>query len=679
MQNKNTGNINSFADNIAKTVRSQANMISLLTAMQKSTVENKEVIDYTYEDTQGNIFTQQLPTYASLKHRISSIENSLRSLASGSGEIIIGNSDRYTIKIDTVPQTPASIKTVSNPTTFTLDSNWFFESLMFPGAAVTIDLTGQVPEKAKNVQVLRVIVDSTVARHQNIWKNNLSLNQYSYIQLIQLFEENNIAYSEDLQTVEFPFVNNSYYGEFFITADPEIINDNFYYTFDTIKYNTVSAAGVELGNNNILSVGDELYSTGALFEITEIDQNTNKVRLRSKTGSLLLGKGMMLSLYRDPEKSKKLNIRFGANEYNFIYIKSVSPENNILANTWSPCIKFSTDELSYAGDESVKFNDFYASNIVDWGSKMLAEAKERKITAFEGKKPNAPVLSQSDFKVTIINLHKRNTLLTDNLKKRISAISAQKADIDALTKEISVQKASLRAISDLTEYNNLVDVINTNTVALSTKQTGYSSLVQSLRTDTDLHVYRSFIPKYRVRGFFPFPDPVYYGVGNQREQEIIGFEIRYRYLSANKVANALEQYTVKQPYNGRAIYDSSILSGVHVSQPINSVLTTGINSAIRRTNTLSTQRVSLVGKQGLTKQVVTPTATLTDRISGINKTVEKTALFSDWNLITTKLKERVYDEDLGYYVWAVENNADGSEVNINQVDIPITKGESLQI
>ena len=72
MQNKNTGNINSFADNIAKTVRSQANMISLLTAMQKSTVENKEVIDYTYEDTQGNIFTQQLPTYASLKHRISS-------------------------------------------------------------------------------------------------------------------------------------------------------------------------------------------------------------------------------------------------------------------------------------------------------------------------------------------------------------------------------------------------------------------------------------------------------------------------------------------------------------------------------------------------------------------------------------------------------------------------------
>lgn len=674
MQSKNTGNINSFADNIAKTVRAQANIISLLAAMQKTTTENTDVIEYEYEDLSGNLHTYSLPTYASISHKISSIEDSLRNLTSGRGEITLsGANERYTIKIDTVPQTPSNITSVTNPGTFKLDSNWFFESLMFPGAAVTIDLTGQVPERAKEVQVLRVIVDSSLAKNQNFWTNTLSSNSYSYIQLIQLFEENNIAYSEDLETVVFPHINNNYYGEFMINADPEVINDNFYYTLDTIKYNTVSAAGVELGNNNILSTGDELYSSGTLFEIVEIDQNNNKVRLRTKTGSLLLGKGSSLSLYRDPERSKKLDIRFGANEYNFIYIKAVSPENNILSNAWSECIKFNSNDLKYAGDESIKFSDFYASNIVDWGAKMLAEAKERKITAFEGKKPNTPVLSASDFKVTIINTHKRRLLQTENLQTRISAITAEKADIDALTKEITNQKASLRAISNLSEYNNLVEVINTNTAALSAKQTSYSSLINTLRTDTDFIVYNNFIPKYRIRGFFPLPEPVYYGVGNQREQEVIGFEIRYRYVSVSNIPTGLEQFKLRIPYESDTIY---VGSG-YTTDKINSVQTTGINSYIRRNNVSSTQKVSLINNEGLVKNV-TDAQNVSSSIIKADQ-IETTALFSDWNIIKSKIKERVYDESLGCYVWSAENAADGTQVNINQIDIPITEGESVQI
>jgi hypothetical protein len=142
---------------------------------------------------------------------------------------------------------------------------------MFPGAVITLDLTGQVPDNATQIQVLRVIVDSSNAIYQNYWNNNLSSNVYTYIQLIQYFEENNIVYSEDLETVSFPMVNNNYYGSFSIIADPEVIDGNFWYTLDTIKYNTVSAAGIDYGNNNLLSIDDELLYSGALYEILEID------------------------------------------------------------------------------------------------------------------------------------------------------------------------------------------------------------------------------------------------------------------------------------------------------------------------------------------------------------------------------------------------------------------------
>ena len=79
-------------------------MISLLSAMQKTTTENTDVIEYEYEDMSGNIHTYSLPTYASISHKISSIEDSLRNLSSGRGEITLsGTDERYTIKVDTVP------------------------------------------------------------------------------------------------------------------------------------------------------------------------------------------------------------------------------------------------------------------------------------------------------------------------------------------------------------------------------------------------------------------------------------------------------------------------------------------------------------------------------------------------------------------------------------------------
>jgi hypothetical protein len=43
--------------------------------------------------------------------------------------------------------------------------------------------------------------------------------------------------------------------------------------------------------------------------------------------------------------------------------------------------------------------EFYSSNVVDWGRDMIAEAKERKLTAYNGHIPNAPTLRSEDLRV----------------------------------------------------------------------------------------------------------------------------------------------------------------------------------------------------------------------------------------------------------------------------------------
>jgi len=52
--------------------------------------------------------------------------------------------------------------------------------------------------------------------------------------------------------------------------------------------------------------------------------------------------------------------------------------------------------------------------------------------------------------------------------------------------------------------------------------------------------------------------------------------------------------------------------------------------------------------------------------------------FTDWQIIASSIKVKKYDTTTGTYTWQDENVADGETVNINQIDIPIQKGEKVQ-
>jgi hypothetical protein len=45
----------------------------------------------------------------------------------------------------------------------------------------------------------------------------------------------------------------------------------------------------------------------------------------------------------------------------------------------------------------------------------------------------------------------------------------------------------------------------------------------------------------------------------------------------------------------------------------------------------------------------------------------------------TDIRKKVYDSSKGVYVWAPEITADSETQNINQLDLPITKGEKIEI
>jgi len=56
-----------------------------------------------------------------------------------------------------------------------------------------------------------------------------------------------------------------------------------------------------------------------------------------------------------------------------------------------------------------------------------------------------------------------------------------------------------------------------------------------------------------------------------------------------------------------------------------------------------------------------------------------TASFSNWNVIKSPIRKKVYNKKLGLFVWDTEKVEDPNVVNINQLDIPISKNESVEI
>jgi hypothetical protein len=54
-------------------------------------------------------------------------------------------------------------------------------------------------------------------------------------------------------------------------------------------------------------------------------------------------------------------------------------------------------------------------------------------------------------------------------------------------------------------------------------------------------------------------------------------------------------------------------------------------------------------------------------------------VFTDWTIVPTIAKQKIYDVSTDSYSWVTENISDGEVNNINQVDIPITKGEKVEL
>lgn len=618
---------NSFSSLITQFLRLQKNSLEIINKLNDVATTPKDSVEIEMLMDDNTSQNMQIPSYGFLKSEINRLDQNIISLSGlETNTANIRKSDGTVSKIyqASVLKDPTSPTSLQVPSTFKAKNNWFFESFLNPLLYVSIDIENQIPTNSEKVMVKRIIANTQNDTEKQYFdsnlkgKNNLSDEDYTAV-----LDSQGIQYFIDEQVNDLQLRRIRYKGSFAvlrifdeetqITSNGITTNTVRKYKLDTLKYTDNLAI---TNNSRTLTTGDQLLTSGGTkYEIISIDTAEQTVVLKRLFGFEPVKIGNeSLFIFTNTLSNRTVEVNVGFDERQGIFIKSIDGDFNVASSTYSPGICFWSNELRINTSDGVKtLDDFYKSEVSDFGKIFIAAAKEKAIPAVYGQSPAAPTLSTDNFKVVQINTHITDSKESKFFKQKIQTKTTLKNEIGSIDRSIDQTRKQL---SDLTttdqsktptaDFKKLNDKIAILTKEKSTKTDLLFTTITDINNLTDTTPELVEIPKYRVRGFWPIPEPIV--DPKTGEQNIVQFNVRYRYLS---------------------------LTG----------------------NSKGTDQIQFVDNDG----------------------VKRSGQFSNWIQFKSDIRKKEYDSNTGIYIWKIEDVSDADTANINQLDIPITKGEKVEI
>lgn len=590
------------------------NNIEIIGALANSILQNKTTVNLKLKDSQGNPVNITLPSLITLDADIKRIEKNIEQLSGNNSTAYIRNSDGSYNKIITNKKTssPNQINGISVPVEFNRRNNWFFENFLSPLLYINFDLTNLIEPNVNKIAVKRFILDLDTQIKLNNFRNSLeSRNDLQYEDVILFLNSRNISYFIDDDIYDIPASILRYEGKFGIVSTYNENTDSGtvkHYKFTTLKYTDNIST---YKNSKNLAVGDVLaLDDTTRFEILTIDEASRDVTLKRISGSRAIPIGdNVLSIESKIYVSKEISVNVGYDEKQIIFLSAINTDDNIASTKYSPGVCFDSNTLVFRsnnGDE-VTLEEYYRKEVVDFGMHIMNLAKDRQIPSVSGIIPDPPVLNQTDFQVVQINNHLAQENLTQDIKSKISEKTRVKNELQSIDREIRKTSDSIQnTLRNSVEFSKYDEQLKVLVNSKKSKIEEYNSLT----TDLSL-IYRNnpqdlIKPKFRVRGFWPYPEAKF--SSRTGPQEVIQFKVEYRYLSID-----------------------------------------GNTSDARKFN-----------------------------ITGNDSTI-KEGYFSPWTRYDTKVRKKYYDDTIGEFKWDNDDPKNIDDVNVNQLDIPIQRGEILEI
>ena len=555
---------NSISSLVAQFLRLQKNALEIINGLNQVATSTNDNVEIQLLDEFGFPTTSSIPAYGYLRSQIQRLDSNIEALA-GLGENFstIRNPDGTYSQIYKVEplRDPLPLVGLPVPSTFATKDNWFYESFLSPLLYINVDVTGQIPDSADRILLKRIIANTTTDAQKIYFDQNLKgRNDITESQFINDLTQAGIGYFTDEDTIPLPLRSLRYAGNFSVlsifddivsTTDANnqtVQETRRNYRLNSLNYTDTSS---NIQNGKTLAVNDSLLTVdGSMYQIVSVNVDQTTVQLKRTSGYQPVQIGPdTLSFSSGQLGTRYIQVNVGYNERQGIFFKKIDDNYNIVSTTWSTGITLFSNELrinTTAGIQTLE--QFYLNSVADIGQVLLSAAKEKKVPAFDGLVPNTPVLADTNFKVVQVNTQLTAGTSVQTLNEKVSAKTSLQSEINQLDVAIANAKAEANSVSGTgTSTQNLTVVSSDSILARIDSLTGQrtqkqqllSSLVQDISTlsQTTPGIYET--PKYRVRGFWPIPEPVV--SPKTGPQQVIQFSIQYRYLSDSGSANPIQQ------------------------------------------------------------------------------------------------------------------------------------------
>jgi hypothetical protein len=535
---------NSISAAIQQMLKLYNNLLEFFVKFRRVFTGNEEIVDITVRDDANNETTYEVPSLGYMRNQINRLDENVKTLAGlEDSDVTIRMADGSYKKIYNAQfrKDPPRISSVATPGKFQRRSNYFFENFLNPLLYIKFDVASQVDLDTKRAVVKRLVLNLDSEDKKRIFNERLKgHNDLEYEDLMVFLVQAGINFFLDEEIVDLPVGIVRYSGLFSvmgITDDADAGTrkfrvDKITYTdnLDTIK------------NSRTLKVGDVLLRGEVTkYEITEIDATSRQIVVKRLSGHEPITIGVdVLSLYSEVYSSKEIQVGIGYDEYQVVFLKAIDPKFEIASTRWSPGTAFYSNDLVIdTPTGSMTLADYYKTEVLDVGAPLRALARERIVGASDGLKPAAPRLEADNFKVVRINDHKLNSPDLQKVRDAGRQKVQYTSQIERLNEIIKEKQEKLynskfateaERASVESELDGAIKKRDSLSKALSTLIQELGSIAQNSSSLLDK-------PKFRIRGFWPFPAP---RVTTEGTQEVIQFIVAYRYLRTDGNATATE-------------------------------------------------------------------------------------------------------------------------------------------
>jgi hypothetical protein len=618
---------NSLSTLMSQFIRLNRNALEIFQRLNEAITTNRESVTVELFDDNENLKSIQVPSFGHLLKRITDAEHNIKNLtAVGDTDVNVRLSDgSYRKIIASKLKLPAeNVKSIAAPTAFNIKSNYFFESFIDPLMYVTLDLSGQIPITTENVIVRRYLLQIDNEEKRRYFNKNLKgRSDISFNDLVLSLLSQSITFILDEEILPVPPRTVNYTG-----------------SFDVIKISDVTK---QVLVNGVTS--DIRRKTYKLNKLTYTDVFSGT----SDTLSIKIGDQLMVNSSNKNTRYRVTEIDASSNTVTLEIIEGYDAIG-IGANVLSI---YKGLEDNVAIDIPIGFDEYLVTFIkpVDPDSKLPSElwspgtaflTNELSITLQSGQSLSLDTFYRNqavDFGQMLLSFSKDKMIPSAfGIKPDVPSIAAGDFKVVQINNHITDNPVidDIKRLAD--DRNRLASEIKEKDSAIAIKRTTINTKQYSsdVERDKDLNELQSLVDS-RTTTAQLFASTVQDIQAKSTSQDLINAQPKYRVRGF---------WQIPDPKFSKFTGNQEIVQFIIEYRYVD---TAGTANNI--------EQLTFIDKDG----------------------AQRNGAFTNWVISPTVVRKRIIDEATGQYSWAIENVENADTVNINQLDIPIQQGESVEI